>query len=97
MYSEKELEQQSLIDSDQWGRLESELGLEMLQEFAQEFFEETREIWFASGFDPSSMEDGSNPWRTAVLVQQAPSALKSSGLCFCVWSTTPLTRTPTVT
>jgi hypothetical protein len=57
MYSEKELEQQSLIDSDQWGRLESELGLEMLQEFAQEFFEETREIWFASGFDPLSMEE----------------------------------------
>lgn len=57
MYSEQELEQQSLIDADQWGRLENELGLEMLQEFAQEFFEETREIWFAPGFDPFSMEE----------------------------------------
>lgn len=57
MYSEQELEQQPLIDSDQWGRLENELGLEMLQEFAQEFFEETREIWFAEGFDPFSMEE----------------------------------------
>ena len=51
MYSEQELEQQPLIDDDQWGRLESELGLEMLQEFAQEFFEETREIWFVPGFE----------------------------------------------
>lgn len=57
MYSEQELEQQPLIDFDQWGRLENELGLEMLQEFAQEFFEETREIWFAEGFDPFSMEE----------------------------------------
>lgn len=59
MYSEQELEQQPLIDDDQWGRLESELGLEMLQEFAQEFFEETREIWFASGVDPFSMDEKS--------------------------------------
>lgn len=57
MYSEQELEQQPLIDDDQWGRLESELGLEMLQEFALEFFEETREIWFVPGFDPFSMEE----------------------------------------
>ena len=57
MYSEQELEQQPLIDDDQWGRLESELGLEMLQEFAQEFFEETREIWFVPGFDPFSIEE----------------------------------------
>lgn len=57
MYSEQELEQQSLIDDDQWGRLESELGLEMLREFAQEFFDETREIWLAPGFVPSSMEE----------------------------------------
>lgn len=57
MYSEQELEQQPLIDDDQWGRLENELGLEMLQEFAQEFFEETREIWFVPGFDPFSIEE----------------------------------------
>ena len=57
MYSEQELEQQPLIDDDQWGRLESELGLEMLQQFALEFFEETREIWFVSDFDPFSMEE----------------------------------------
>lgn len=57
MYSEKELEEQPLIDDDQWGRLESELGLEMLQEFAHEFFEETREIWCVPGFDPLSMEE----------------------------------------
>lgn len=57
MYSEQELEQQPLIDFDQWGRLENELGLEMLQEFAQEFFEETREIWFVAGFDPFSMDE----------------------------------------
>jgi len=57
MYSEQELEQQPLMDSDQWGRLENELGLEMLREFSQEFFEETREIWFVPGFDPFAMEE----------------------------------------
>ena len=57
MYSEQELEQQPLIDNDQWGRLESELGLETLQEFGQEFFEETEEIWFVADFDPFSMEE----------------------------------------
>jgi len=57
MYSEQELELKPLIDLDQWGRLENELGLEMLCEFAQEFFEETREIWQAPGFDPLSMEE----------------------------------------
>ena len=57
MYSEQELELKPLIDLDQWGRLENELGLEMLCEFAQEFFEETREIWQAPEFDPLSMEE----------------------------------------
>lgn len=57
MYSEQEIEAQPLIDADQWGRLETELGIDMLQEFSQEFFDETREIWFAPGFDPFSMEE----------------------------------------
>lgn len=56
MYSVEELEQQPLIDDDQWGRLEKELGADMLNEFAQEFFEETREIWFAAGQDPFALE-----------------------------------------
>ena len=57
MYSEQELEQQPLMDSDQWGRLENELGLEMLREFSQEFFEETREIWMVPNFNPFSFEE----------------------------------------
>lgn len=57
MYSEQELEQQPLIDDDQWGRLENELGLEMLQEFAVEFFDEIRETWFVPGFDPFTLEE----------------------------------------
>lgn len=57
MHSEQELAAQALIDHDQWGRLESELGLEMLNEFAQEFFEETREIWMTPGFDPLAFEE----------------------------------------
>ena len=38
MYSEQELEQQPLIDDDQWGRLESELGLEMLRRYFDGIF-----------------------------------------------------------
>jgi len=73
MYSEQELEQQPLIDDDQWGRLESELGLEMLQEFALEFFEETREIWFVSGFDPFPWKRRRlSPWRTEAPELRAP-------------------------
>lgn len=56
MYSIQELEQQTLIDTDQWGRLESELGVDMLQEFAEEFFEETREIWFMPGSNPLELD-----------------------------------------
>lgn len=55
-YSEDGLQQQALIDSDQWGRLVSELGLDMLGEFAGEFFMETREQWFDQPFDPEGME-----------------------------------------
>lgn len=57
MYSEQELAAQPLIDSDQWGRLESELGLEMLREFSQEFFDETGEIWLKPDFDPFAMDE----------------------------------------
>lgn len=57
MYSEEELESKPLIDLDQWGRLETELGLEMLCEFAQEYFDETREIWLASEFDPFAFDE----------------------------------------
>lgn len=57
MYSEQELAAQPLIDSDQWGRLESELGLEMLREFSEEFFDETSEIWLKPDFDPFSMDE----------------------------------------
>lgn len=57
MYSEQELDSKPLIDEDQWGRLENELGMEMLCEFAQEFFEETREIWQAPDLDPLAMEE----------------------------------------
>jgi hypothetical protein len=57
MYCVEELEQQPLIDSDQWGRLQSELGLEMLREFSFEFFEETREIWMVPNFDPFAFEE----------------------------------------
>ncbi|HEX4917884.1 MAG TPA: hypothetical protein VFV43_08315 [Limnobacter sp.] len=57
MYTHSALLEQPLIDDDQWGRLRSELGLEMLQDFALEFFEETRELWFVEGFDPLSMEE----------------------------------------
>ncbi|HEX4842696.1 MAG TPA: hypothetical protein VFV57_03435 [Limnobacter sp.] len=57
MYTHSALLEQPLIDDDQWGRLRSELGMEMLQDFALEFFEETREMWFADGFDPFAMED----------------------------------------
>lgn len=56
MYSPETLQEQALIDDDQWGRLESELGLEMLREFADEFFEETREIWFVEDFSPQSFD-----------------------------------------
>lgn len=59
MYSEEALEQQSLIDQDQWGRLQNELGLEILQEFAVEFFEEIRETWLAPGFDPFATDEKS--------------------------------------
>jgi hypothetical protein len=57
MYCVEDLEQQPLIDSDQWGRLENELGLEMLCEFSAEFFEETREVWMVPGFSPFTFED----------------------------------------
>ena len=57
MYSEQEIEQQPLIDDVQWGSLVKELGLDMLQEFAQEFFEETYQAWFANGFDPLSLDE----------------------------------------
>lgn len=57
MYSELELASQPLIDLDQWGRLESELGLDMLREFSQEFFDETSEIWLNPALDPLSMDE----------------------------------------
>ena len=57
MYSEQELELQPLIDSEQWGCLESELGREMLLQFSMEFFEETRETWLLPGFDPFSIQE----------------------------------------
>ncbi|WP_370261744.1 hypothetical protein [Limnobacter sp.] len=57
MYTQSALLDQPLIDEDQWGRLQSELGSEMLQEFAQEFFEETRELWFDAALNPLGMEE----------------------------------------
>lgn len=57
MHSEQELESQPLIDLDQWGRLENELGLEMLTEFAEEYFEETQETWMVDGFDHTALEE----------------------------------------
>ncbi|HEX4878687.1 MAG TPA: hypothetical protein VFV39_02490 [Limnobacter sp.] len=59
MYTHSALQEQPLIDDDQWGRLCSELGLEMLQDFALEFFDETRELWFSDGFDPLGMDEKS--------------------------------------
>ncbi len=57
MYSEQEIERQPLIDDAQWGSLIRELGPDMLRECATEFFEETRLVWFASGFDPLTFEE----------------------------------------
>ena len=58
-YSESNLMQQPLIDSDQWGRLCSELGLDMLLEFADEFFDETREQWFEPAPDLTALSEKS--------------------------------------
>jgi len=78
MYSEQELEQQPLIDDDQWGRLENELGLEMLQEFAAEFLRKPAK----SGSYPVSilfrwMRRHLNRWHTAARARRALSALKN--------------------
>ena len=48
---------QVLIDEGQWQRLNSELGEEMLKEFADEYMQETLEAWVGAATDPMSFPD----------------------------------------
>lgn len=56
VYSESELALQALIDMDQWQRLLTELGPDMLREFADEYFAETTESWFDEAVDPFAVD-----------------------------------------
>jgi hypothetical protein len=57
MYSEQDLASQPLVDSDHWKQLEVELGFEMLKQFAQEFFDETQEIWMKPAVEFLSIDE----------------------------------------
>jgi len=48
---------QALIDEGQWQRLKSELGEEMLTEFAQEYIQETLDSWVDTSTDPLTLPD----------------------------------------
>lgn len=48
---------QVLIDEGQWQRLRSELGEDMLAEFAQEYIQETLESWVDTSTDPLALPD----------------------------------------
>jgi hypothetical protein len=48
---------QVLIDEGQWQRLNSELGEEMLKEFADEYIQETLESWVDTDTDPLGLPD----------------------------------------
>lgn len=59
VYSESELASKPLIDMDQWNRLLTELGPDMLREFADEYFDETTESWFDESVDPFDNDEKS--------------------------------------
>lgn len=48
---------QVLIDEGQWQRLKSELGEDMLKEFADEYIQETLESWIDTSTDPMTLPD----------------------------------------
>ncbi|MDH4394095.1 MAG: hypothetical protein QE278_00315 [Limnobacter sp.] len=56
-YSAEGIALQVLIDEGQWQRLNSELGKEMLREFADEYIQETLESWVDTDTDPLTLPD----------------------------------------